>query len=115
MYQLGYAENIEDSPKECRDRERRALEHAIALMQQAEVAGARAPIAAEALFFVSTLWKTLIEDLVDPENDLPEVLRGDLVSVGLWIIKEADLIRTGRSEGFRGLIEVCVMICDGLK
>jgi flagellar protein FlaF len=42
-------------------------------------------------------------------------LRADLVSVGLWIIKEAALIRSGQSQNFRGMIEICTMIHDGLK
>jgi flagellar protein FlaF len=115
MYQISYAENLIDNPSECRDRERRALEHAIGLLEKAQAAGVRSPAAAEALSFVSTLWRALLEDLVAPENDLPDVLRADLVSVGVWILKEADLIRIGRSESFLGLIEVCAIIRDGLK
>lgn len=115
MYQLSYAENVESDPANCRDRERRALEHAIGLLQQAEAMGMRSPVAANALSFLCALWRALIEDLVDAENDLPDVLRADLVSVGLWVLKEADSIRAGRSESCRGLIEVCAMIRDGLK
>lgn len=115
MYQFSYAESIENCPKDCRDRERRALEHAIALLQQAEVAGAKSMIAGEAVFFLAKLWRVLIDDLIDPENDLPDVLRADLVSVGLWVLRETELIRAGRSESFRALIEICGMIRDGLK
>jgi flagellar biosynthesis activator protein FlaF len=65
--------------------------------------------------FASKLWNAFIQDLADPENDLPDVLRADLVSVGLWIIKEAALIRSGQSQNFRGVIDICTMIRDGLK
>ena len=115
MYQLGYAESIGDSPRECRDRERRALDQAIALLEQGENAGLGSPAAGKAVHFVCTLWKALIEDLICPENDLPDILRGDLVSVGIWILKEADAIQRGRSNGFGGLIEICSMIRDGLR
>ncbi len=115
MYQLSYAENAMESQRDCRDRERRALEHAIALFEKAMAAGPRSPAAEEALSFACTLWKALIEDLIAPENDLPDMLRADLVSVGVWIIKEANSIRSGQSQSFRGLIEVCSMISDGLK
>ncbi|WP_425284352.1 flagellar biosynthesis regulator FlaF [Methylocapsa palsarum] len=57
----------------------------------------------------------LIEDLTAADNDLPEALRANLVSIGLWIIKETDLIRCGSSENFCGLIEICATIRDGLK
>jgi flagellar protein FlaF len=115
MYHLTYAEHVTDSPKDCRDRERLALEHAIALLEKADRAGLRSLEAVAALDFVSRLWNAFIQDLVDPENDLPETLRADLISVGIWIIKEAALIRSGESTNFRGVIEICSIIRDGLK
>lgn len=115
MAQLSYAEHCADNPKDCRGREHMALEHAIGLLDKAESAGPQSPEANEALAMVSKLWNVFIQDLVDPENDLPDVLRADLISVGLWIIKEAALIRSGQSQNFRGLIETCSIIRDGLK
>jgi flagellar biosynthesis activator protein FlaF len=115
MYQLSYAEHIADNPKDCRDRERHALEHAASLLRKAEAAGALSPEANEALGFVSKLWNVFIQDLVDSENDLPDVLRADLVSIGIWIVKEAALIRSSRSQKYRGIADVCIMIRDGLK
>jgi flagellar biosynthesis activator protein FlaF len=115
MYQLSYAEHLADNSKECRDRERLALEHAIDLLRKAESAGAQSREAAEALGFVSKLWNTFIQDLVDPENDLSDVLRADLVSIGIWIIKETALIRSGQSQNFRGVTEICALVRDGLK
>jgi flagellar biosynthesis activator protein FlaF len=115
MYQTSYAECLAESPQESRDRERLALEHAIALLECAAAAGVESPTAVKALFFLSELWRTLIEDLRSSENDLPVILRGDLLSVGLWILKEVDLIHAGRSANFGGLIEICAMIRDGLR
>ncbi len=115
MHQLSYAENLESVPSECRERERRALNHALQLLEMAEHDGAGSAAAAEALNFLCNLWKALIEDLISPENDLPDVLRGDLVSVGIWNLREADSIRAGVSNNFRGLIEICSVIRDGLR
>jgi flagellar biosynthesis activator protein FlaF len=115
MYQLSYAEHFIDNPKDSRDRERLALGHALALLERAEQAGAKSREEVEALEFVSRLWNIFIQDLVDPENDLPDVLRADLISVGLWIIKEAALIRSGESRNIAGLIEICTIVRDGLK
>ncbi|VFU06944.1 flagellar biosynthesis regulator FlaF [Methylocella tundrae] len=115
MYQLSYAESIEESTKECRERERRALDHAIALLEKAETTGPGTAVTGEALQFLCKLWKALIEDLINPENDLPDVLRGDLVSIGIWVLREADAIQAGRADGLDSLIEVCAMIRDGLK
>ncbi len=115
MYQLSYAESIEESPNACRDRERRALDHAISLLERAGTAGVESSVGREALSFLCQLWRALIQDLADEENDLPDVLRADLISIGLWIIREADAVRGGRSDGLRSLIEVCGIVRDGLK
>jgi flagellar biosynthesis activator protein FlaF len=115
MYHLSYAEHIADSPRDCRDRERLALEHALVLLEKAEQSGAQSTQTMAALDFVSRLWNAFIQDLVDPENDLPDVLRADLISVGLWIIKEAALIRSGESRNLPGVTEICMIIRDGLK
>jgi flagellar biosynthesis activator protein FlaF len=114
-YQRSYADHLAESAIDCRDRERRALEHAIQLLGRAETAGPQSQEAAEALDFVGRLWNVFIQDLVDPENDLPNVLKADIISIGLWIIKEAALIRCGESRNFHGLIEIFAIIRDGLK
>lgn len=115
MYQRSYAEHLDDTPKDCRDRERRAFDVAIELLQNAEAGDPRSTDAVNAIHFLCRLWQALIEDLVNSDNDLPDVLRADLVSIGIWVIKETDLIRTGRSNNFHGLIEICSMVRDGLR
>lgn len=115
MYQSSYAETALDSQRDCRERERQALEHAIMLLQSAETGGLKSPAATKALDFLSSLWKAFIQDLLAPENDLPDALRADLVSVGVWVLKETESVRLGNSVGVGGLIEVCSIICDGLK
>ena len=115
MYQFSYAEILEDSPQDSRGRERHALERAIELLHIGREKGLRSIEAAEALSYVRKLWTILIEDLASPENDLPEALRAELISIGLWITREVDQIRATRSENFNGLIEICAIIRDGLK
>lgn len=116
MYQSSYAEQLEDAPRECRDRERRAFDQVIEMLQCAEEEGASSSYTSvPALHFLCRLWRVLIEDLIASDNDLPDVLRGDLISIGIWVIKEAELIRLGRSINYRGLIEVCSIVRDGLK
>ncbi len=112
MYQFSYAEVVEESPKDSRGRERDALERAIELLEGAENGGGDA---LAALSYVRKLWTILIEDLVNPENDLPQILKKDLIAVGLWVTRESDLIGTGRSSNYAGLIEVCGIIRDGLR
>ena len=115
MYQFSYAEILQDDPQEARLRERGAFEHAIELLKKAEEKDPQSRESIEALFFLRRLWTALIEDLASPENGLPESLRADLISVGLWIMKEADLIRGEKSRNFSGISEICAIIRDGLK
>lgn len=115
MYQSTYAEQLEETPRACRDRERRAFEMAIEMLQQAETGGASPSSSVHALQFLCRLWQALIVDLVEADNDLPDILRADLVSIGIWTIKEAESIRSGQSTNFRSLIEICSIVRDGLR
>jgi flagellar protein FlaF len=115
MYQFSYAEVLEEDPQGSRNRERQALEHAIELLRLAKQKGRNSRESIEALHYVRKLWMVLIEDLVNPENDLPDVLKADLISVGIWVTKETDMICAGKSENFDGLIDICGMVRDGLK
>jgi flagellar protein FlaF len=53
--------------------------------------------------------------LARPENDLPQELRADLISIGIWIMREAEEIRLEKSDNLKGLIEVSMSIREGLQ
>jgi flagellar protein FlaF len=115
MYQFSYAEVLDETPKGARERERQAIDRSIELLREAEKHGVQSREAIEAILFVRRLWGYLIEDLARPENDLPQKLRADLISIGLWIMREAEQIRLEASSNFKGLIEVSTAIRDGLE
>ena len=114
MYSRQYAESLEDDPAEARLREGAALDHSIALMEEAEAAGHSSAAATKAIFFTSKLWKVLIEDLADPCNMLPQALRAQIISIGVWILKELERLRTGEARSFVDVIVVSKAIRDGL-
>ncbi|MCC7253304.1 flagellar biosynthesis regulator FlaF [Hyphomicrobium sp.] len=114
MYKFYYDEVLDESPKEARAQERTALERSIALLQEAENKGPQSREAIEAIFFVRRLWGVFIEDLAKSENGLPPKLRADLVSIGLWVMRETEEIRQGRSKNFTALIDVSRTISEGL-
>lgn len=115
MYQFSYAEIVEDKGSDGRAREREAFEHAVSLLRTAEAAGAATRATVEALHYTRQLWAILIEDLASAENDLPQKLRADLISIGLWVMREAEAIRLGQTAAFTDIIEVNTMIAEGLK
>lgn len=115
MYRFSYAEVLEDASDGCREREKLAFDRAIDLLNVANASGANSKEGTDALFFVQKLWSLLIDDLVSHDNGLPETLRAQLVSIGMWIMKEVDRIRQGQSSNFGGLIDINTMIRDGLR
>ena len=115
MYQFSYADIQTDSIADARDRERQLLTRSIDLLAEAREAGRESMQAIEALHFTNRVWTSLIEDLGSPENALPRELRANLISIGLWLMREAEDVRQGRSENFDGLIEVSQIIRDGIQ
>ena len=114
MYQFSYAEVTQDSSATARDREREALDRMLDALRRAEAAGTRSREAVEAIYLTRNLWALLVEDLANPENALPEELRAGLISIGLWIMREAEALRLGQRDSFAAMIEITTMIRDGL-
>lgn len=115
MYQFSYADIQTDSVADAKDRERQLLTRSIDLLIAARAVGSDSMEAIEAIHFLNRVWSSLIEDLGSPENALPKELRANLISIGLWLLREAEDVRQGRSDNFDGLIEVSQIIRDGIQ
>jgi flagellar protein FlaF len=115
MYQFSYSEVAEDSPREMRGMERRVLDRAVELLRIARDKGPGSRELVDALFFYRRLWSIFMDDLANPDNELPEELRAGLISIGIWIVKEIELIRSGKANDLTAMIEISEIIRDGLK
>lgn len=115
MYQFSYAEVQTDSVADARDRERQLLTRSIDLLAKARDKGPHSVQAAEAVHFLTRIWTVFIQDLGSAENELPGELRANLISIGLWLLREAEQVRQGSSDNFEGLIEVSQIIRDGIQ
>jgi flagellar protein FlaF len=115
MYQFSYSEIQTDSVADARDRERQLLTRSIDLLVKAKEHGPKSLQAVEAVHFLNRVWTTLIQDLGSPDNALPGELRANLISIGLWLLREAEQVRQGQSDNFDGLIEVSQIIRDGIQ
>jgi flagellar protein FlaF len=115
MYQFSYAEVAEESPQEMRGMERQVLDQAVELLRIARVAGPGSRELVDALFFTRRLWSIFMDDLANPENELPEELRAGLISIGIWMVKEIELVRSGKATDLKAMIEITEIIRDGLK
>ena len=115
MYQFSYAEVQTDSVADAKDREQQLLSRSIDLLVEARDAGPNSMAAIRAIHFLNRLWTTFIDDLGNADNELPKELRANLISIGLWLLRESEEIRQGRSTNFEGLIEVSQIIRDGIQ
>lgn len=115
MYQFSYAEVVDDSPRELRELERQAMTSAIKSLHSAREKGPGTREMTDALFYLRRLWSIFMEDLAKPENELPEQLRAGLISIGIWMMKEIERVRTGETKDITPLIDINEIIRDGLN
>ena len=115
MYQFSYADIQTDSVADAKDRERQLLTRSIDLLIAARAVGQDSMEAIEAIHFMNRVWTSFVEDLGSSDNALPKELRANLISIGLWLLREAEDVRQGRSDNFEGLIEVSQIIRDGIQ
>jgi len=115
MHQFAYSDVLEDSGFEARRREREAFDKLIEMLSLANERGVKSRESVEALYYLREMWRIFIEDLGSDDNSLSNDLRASLISVGFWIIREAENIRSGKSDSFDTLIAINTIIRDGLK
>jgi flagellar biosynthesis activator protein FlaF len=114
MYRQFYDEVAQDSAATGRAIERRAFDHLISLLEKAKLKGVASRESVEALHFLNKLWTLLLEDLASPGNALPADLRARLISIGIWILKQAQLVRMGAAKDFQSLIDITRSVAQGL-
>ncbi len=115
MYRKAYQDIAEDDFSEERQNEARALDHAIGMMREAQEQGMDSVQAVKARHFTRRLWFYFLDDLTMPDNGLPDDLKANLISIGIWILRELDRIEKGEQDSFADIIDVMVMIRDGLQ
>ena len=115
MFEFAYKEIVDESPRAMRAQEARALDQVIELLRGAARVGVGSRETVNALYQLRRLWAVFIEDLNGPDNALPTALRARLISIGIWVNKEIDRVRTGASQDLTPLIEINQIIRDGLN
>jgi flagellar biosynthesis activator protein FlaF len=115
MYEFAYNEVIEDSRQTMRARERQAMDRVIAMLRAAQEKGPGSRERVDALYYLRRLWMIFLNDLRDPNNELPDQLRAGIISIGIWMNKEIDRVRGGLTNDLTQMIEINELIRDGLK
>ena len=114
-YEFAYNEVIEDSHQVWRAREQAAMDRVIGMLRAAQEKGPQSRELIDALFYLRRLWTIFIDDLNDPNNELPDQLRAGIISIGVWMMKEIDRVRGGVTNDLTPMIEINVLIRNGLK
>ncbi len=115
MYKIAYEDIRTDSQLDAKAREREIIQRSIDLLAKARDEGTDSIAAVEALHFTIRVWSVFLEDLASEDNQLPEELRANLISIGIWILRAAEAIRQGESQDFDALIDVSEIIKDGIR
>jgi flagellar protein FlaF len=67
----------------------------------------------DALDWNRRLWGALASDCARPENQLPDALRAQIISLSLWVSRHCSAVMR-REESFQPLIDVNRIIMQGL-
>lgn len=110
---LSYDDMLEDSSLDARAREAELFGRSIALMREADGAGPGSSARFEAGRFTERLWTRLMEDLASSSNMLPAALRADLISIGIFMLRELEPAVAGRQR-FEPLAAITEQLRAGL-
>ncbi len=115
MYEFAYNEAVEESPATMRASELAAMERVIGMLRAAQEKGPDSRERIEALFYLRRLWTIFLDDLNDPSNELPAQMRAGIISIGLWMMKEIERVRSRVTDDLAPMIEINEIIRNGLK
>lgn len=116
MYQLEYADIQQDAVVDARAREKQLLQRSIDLLAEARDSDSPTSMTVvDATHFTRRLWAAFLDDLSRTDNQLSVELKANLISIGIWILKELEQIRQGESADFDGIIEVSQTIMEGVQ
>ena len=96
-----------------RDLEYRAFGHVTAALVRAKEENAQPAAMAQALDANRRLWNVLSADCSTPENKLPQMLRGQIISLALWVGRySSEVLRDGAD--LEPLIDINRTMMEGL-
>ena len=114
MYQSAYQNIMEAGAASTRSREKEALERSLTLLRQARNVGFRTHRGAEAIYTTNRVWSFLIEDLSLSDNELPDEIRANLISIGIHVLKRLADLRAGEAAAADDIIDITEIIQGGL-
>ena len=115
MYQSAYQDIMNAGAASTRSREKEALERSLNLLRQARDVGFRTHRGADAIYTANRVWSFLIEDLSLSDNELPDEVRANLISIGIHVLKRLADLRGGEVAAADDIIDITEIIQGGLS
>lgn len=115
MFNLAYAEAAEGDQGEARSEEFQAMEYSIGVMEASLKDPANPGKRIKAIFDTANVWTLLMEDLGHSDNAYPNDLKAGLISIGIYILKKLQAMRSDSSVSFAPIIDVTRTIKEGLE
>ncbi|MCG6859117.1 MAG: flagellar biosynthesis regulator FlaF [Salaquimonas sp.] len=109
-----YDEIAADSGTEARLREREALLQSIVAMEEADRNPSDAVRRTNAIVAVNRLWSTLVTDLASAQNQYPRELKAQLISIGIFVLRQCEAMRTDENKDFAAIVDISRTLEKGL-
>lgn len=115
MLNAAFDETLEDDQAQARSRERDLLDEATNAIRKAAAEPADAALRINALQFNMRVWSFFLQDLASDENETPNELKASLISIGIFVLKHLQKMRTDPALGFDPIVEINKTIAKGLQ
>ena len=106
-------QRVQKTAESPREAEYRLFAQVTAALLNAQSRQLTGPALVDALDWNRRMWSALSSDCSLPGNSLPPSLRGQIVSLALWVSKYSTEVASGKSD-IDALIDVNRAIMDGL-
>ncbi len=115
MYNQAYDDTLEDDQKDARHDEKEIIERSIQLMIHSDQYPDELKSRLAAMYFTQRLWSHFLSDLASEENTSPAETKASLISIGIFILKHIEKMRSAPSTQFKPIREISETIAKGLE
>lgn len=115
MFMQAYEDAMEDEQDSLRQGEADVLDRTIRLMRESDHNAQDHMLRTRAIHLTTQVWSYFLNDLASAENATPKELKASLISIGIFILRHLDGMRSEKTMMFDPVIEISQNIREGLK
>lgn len=115
MFTDEYLDISADDQSSRRSSEREVITRTIESMEESDLNPTNMMLRVSTLHFVREVWTYFMKDLASPSNATPNELKASLFSIGIFILKHLEKMRSDAALTFKPLAEISRTIRKGLS